>query len=154
MPFSAQVALSIIAHENSAEDIARQTRVTPVTYALAVGDGAGANQAQVAWSDARTLSGSTETLTLSNLPDTRDGVSVTVGFASLKAIYVKNTHASLSLTVAPAGLATNSQYVIAPGGAAVHITPTAGGQAYTSIVVSGTAGGTYDIVLVGNGGVS
>lgn len=154
MALSAQVALSIVAHETSAEDIARQTRVTPVAYALAVSNGSGANQAQVAWSDSRTLAGSTETLTLSGLADTRDGVSVSVNLSALKAIYVKNTHASLSLTVAPAGLATNSQYVIAPGGAAVHITPTAGGQAYTSIVVSGTVGGTYDIVLVGNGSVS
>lgn len=154
MSFSAQVALSLIAHERSAEDIARQTRVTPVSYALAVGDGPGANSAQVAWSDSRTLSGTTETLTLASLADTRDAVPVTVGFASLKAIYIKNTHASLSLTASPAGLATNSKYVIAPGGAAVHITPTAAGDAYTSIVIAGTAGGTYDIVLIGNGGVS
>lgn len=154
MSLSAQIALSLIAHETSSEDLARQTRVTPVSYATAVGNGPGANQAQVAWSDSRTLSGTTETLTLSGLADTRDGVAVTVSFTALKAVYIKNTHASLPLTASPAGLATNSKYVIAPGGAAVHITPTAAGDAYTSIVIAGTAGGTYDIVLIGNGSVS
>jgi hypothetical protein len=154
MSLAAQVALSIVAHENSSEDIARQTRVTPASYALLVGNGTGANQAQVAWSDSRTLAGSSETLTLSGLADTRDGVTVTVNLTAVKAIYVKNTHATLPLTVSPAGLATNSKYVVCPGGACVHITPSAAGDAYTSIAVAGTAGGTYDIVLVGNGSVS
>ena len=62
MPLNAQVAVSIVAHETAAGDLSRQMRVTPATYAMLFTDGTGANQAQVVWSDSRTLSGSSESV--------------------------------------------------------------------------------------------
>ena len=87
MALSAQVSLSILAHETSSGDLSRTLRATPATYSVVLSDGTAAYQAQVVWSDARTLAGSSETLNLASLADTRDGASVTVTLTAVKAAY-------------------------------------------------------------------
>lgn len=153
MPLNAQVALSIVAHETSYGDLSRQMRVTPASHSVVLSDGTAANQAQVVWSDSRTLAGGSDTLALSSLADSRDGASVSVNITSVKVIYIKNTHASSSLTFS-GGPLTASGVSIAAGGACVITDSTAGGMSSGSISVSGAAGGTYEIVLIGEGSVT
>jgi hypothetical protein len=152
MAFSAQITLSLLAHESEAGDISTALRVTPASYAVAMTDGTAANQAQVAWSDNRTLSSSSETLALSALPDVRSGATVTVTITAVKAYYVRNRGASsLAFAGAPfpaAGL------TVAAGAVAMQSDQSAAGMAASGVTVTGTSGGSYDIVLFGEGSVS
>lgn len=152
MALNAQIAISIVAHETANGDLSRQMRVTPATYAIVLADGTAAGQAQVVWSDSRTLSGSTETLTLSSLADTRDGAAVTVSLTAVKAAYVRNSHASISLTAS--GGPFGSGVTVAPGGCVTLADPTAGGLPATAVTVTASSGAAYDIVLVGEGAVT
>ena len=149
MALNAQITLSILAHETSSGDLSRTLRATPANYALSLGDGTGANQAQVVWSDSRTVSGPSETLNLSSLPDTRDGASVSVALTAVKVAYIRNAHATTALTVS--GGPFGSGYTLPAGAAAVHADPSAGGLAATNVTV---AGATYEIVLIGEGTVT
>jgi hypothetical protein len=153
MPLSAQLALSFLSHESSSGDLARTMRVTPATYALALSDGSGANKAQVAWSDARTLSGASDTLNLASLADTRDGAAAVVTITAAKAIYVKNTHSSISLAFS-GGPLTASGVVLASGGVCFLCNASAAGLGAGTISVAGSAGATYEIVIVGEGSVA
>jgi len=152
MAFSAQITLSLLAHESEVGDISTALRVTPASYAVAMTDGSAANQAQVAWSDNRTLSSSSQTLALSALPDVRSGATVTVTITAVKAYYVRNRGASsLAFAGAPfpaAGL------TVAAGAVAMQSDQSAAGMAASGVTVTGTSGGSYDIVLFGEGSVS
>lgn len=152
MAFSAQITLSLLAHESEVGDISTALRVTPASYAVAMTDGTAANQAQVAWSDSRTLSSSSETLALSALPDVRSGATVTVTITAVKAYYVRNRGASsLAFAGTPfpaAGL------TVAAGAVAMQSDQSAAGMAASGVTVTGTSGGSYDIVLFGEGSVS
>ena len=152
MALNAQITLSILAHESSSGDLSRTLRATPASYALSLTDGTGANQAQVVWSGTRTLSGASETLDLSSLSDTRDGAAVVTSLTAVKVAYLKNTHASIGLTASggPFGTACS----IPAGGAAVHVDPTAAGLSASGVTVTGSAGATYDIILIGEGTVT
>ena len=76
MPINAQVLLSVLSHESTSGDISQTLRVTPATYALSLGDGTGANQAQVAWSDSRTFpAGGEDSFAIRSLTDDRGTVS-------------------------------------------------------------------------------
>jgi hypothetical protein len=175
MALNAQINLSIIAQETSAGDISRTMRATPVSYSVGLTDGTGANQAQIAWSDSRTISGTEETLSLASLPDVRDGASVTVGMTSVNVLYVKNTHATATVLLGSTSAGTFAAshfvgmpankipagaqgYALPPGAAILISVPTQlglttlAGQQFT--VGSSTAGATYDIVIVGRGSVS
>ncbi|NBW16401.1 MAG: hypothetical protein EBR82_51315 [Caulobacteraceae bacterium] len=126
MALNAQIMLSILVHETSAGDLSRTLRATPASYSAVLSDGTAAYQAQVVWSDSRTLAGLSETLNLASLADTRDGATVSV---------------AIGLTVAA-------------GGAYTQIDPTAAGMAAGTITVTGSAGAAYDIVLIGEGAVT
>lgn len=152
MALAAQIQLSILAHETSNGDISRTLRATPVSYAMSLGDGTGANQAQVAWSGSRTLSGSSETLNPSSLPDTRDGAAVVVTLTAVKAAYIRNSHASIGLTAA--GGPFGSGMTVPSGGVVVRTDPTAAGLSAAGVTVTASAGATYDIVLIGEGSVA
>lgn len=152
MALNAQVTFSLLAHETSSGDLSRTLRATPATYAAAIGDGTGANKAQLAWSDARTLSGASESLNLASLADTRDGAAVTATITSVKVVYIKNTGAS-SLTFS-GGPLTGSGVVLAAGGFCVLADTSAAGMAAGTITVAGAAAATYEIVIVGEGSVS
>ena len=145
MSLSAEVFFSIVAVETDTADIARNSRVTRADYFQALTEGTDANQAQIVWSDSR-VSGGTDTLQLSSLSDTRDGASVSVVFSAVKAIYVRNTGSTHTLTLT--GSFSGS---VAPGGILAVVNPTAAGASASSLVVTSTAGATYDIVVVGEG---
>ena len=152
MPLNAQVTLSILAHESNTGDIASTLRVTPASYAVALTNGTAANQAQLAWSDNRTLSGSSENLPLSTLPDVRDGVNATVTMTAVKLWFVRNRGTS-SLAFAGSPFPA-SGLTVAAGAVAMQSDPSANGMAASGVTVTGTAGGNYDIVLIGEGSVS
>ena len=145
MSLSAEVLFSIVAAETDTADIARNSRITKADYFQALTEGTDANQAQIAWSDSR-VSGGTDTLQLSALSDTRDGASVSVVFSAVKAIYIRNTGSTHTLTLS--GSLSGS---VAPGGIFVVVNPTAAGASASSLVVTSTAGATYDIVVIGEG---
>lgn len=153
MALNAQVTFSLLAHETSNGDLSRTLRATPATYAAAIGDGTGANQAQLAWSDARTLAGASEALNLAALADTRDGASVTVAVTSVKVLYLKNTHASTPIGFS-GGPLSGSGVTLAAGGICVLADTSAAGMGAGTITVAGSSGATYEIVIVGEGSVS
>jgi hypothetical protein len=150
MSLDAQILLSILAHETASGDISRTLRATPATYSLSLSDGTGENQAQVVWSDARTLSGASETLNASSLSDDRGSIALT----ALKAVYVKNSStATLTFTPASAAAFGGTQHVRA-GGAALAVASDATGMAAGNLVVAGDAGQTYEIILIGEGTIT
>ena len=148
MPLNAQLTLSILAHETSSGDLSRTLRATPVSYASSLSDGTGAGQAQVAWSATRPLAGASETINPSALADTRDGSPATVTMTAVKVVYVRNKGGS---AISIAGLPITS---VAAGAAAMHCDPSAAGIVAGGVTVTGTVGGTYDIVLIGEGTVT
>lgn len=154
MALSAQIALSVVAHETDTADLARTLRVTSGSYAVGMTDGAGASQAQVAWSDSRTLGGSADTLNPAALADTRDGASVTVALTAIKVVYVKNSHASNSITVASTTLSSSGTVTLEAGACLFVCVPTAAGKTPATFTVSGSSGTTYDMILVGEGTVT
>jgi hypothetical protein len=165
MPLNAQLTLSIMAHETSSGDLSRTLRATPASYSLSLADGTGANQAQVVWSASRTAATTGESLDLRSLSDTRDGAAVTVSFTAVKAIYVRNTHATNSLLIGGStiggfvGLPFSSGLAAAPGGAYFFTSPSGSGFAVNgnSWIARFTGSGgscTYDIVLIGEGTVT
>lgn len=164
MPLNAQLTLSIIAHETSSGDLSRTMRATPVSYAMSLADGTGANQAQVVWSASRTATTANDDLPVDALPDTRDGAAVTVAFSAVKAVYVKNKSGSESLVIGLLGITNfggfpaTPGYTLRPGGCYVFTAPTAegipvlAGHVARLRAVAGTA--DYDIVLIGEGTVT
>jgi hypothetical protein len=152
MALTAQIALSILAHETSSGDLSRTLRATPANYALTLTDGTAANQAQVVWSGTRTLAGASETLNLTALSDTRDGSPATVSMTAVKALYVRNS-GTASLSFAGAPFPASGQ-TVAAGAVAVQCDPSAGGMAASGVTVTGSAGAAYDIVLIGEGSVA
>lgn len=165
MALSAQITLNILAHETSSGDLSRTLRATPASYALSLADGTGANQAQVVWSDSRTVTTTPEDLNLAALPDTRDGAAVVVAFTQVKMVYVRNTHATESLRIGGwagfggfLGLPSTVYMGVPPGGVYLLTNPTAGGWSGGNpcnarfAADSGTC--TYDIILIGEGSVT
>lgn len=152
MALNAQVNLSLLAHETSSGDLSSTIRVTPASYAAAIGDGTGANQAQVVWSGSRTLSGASQTLNLAALPSVRDGVTATVTITAVKALYVKNT-GTATLSFAGAPFPAGGQTVSA-GAVAVQCDPSAAGMAASGVTVTGSAGCAYDLMFIGEGSIS
>lgn len=161
MPLNAQILLSILAHETSSGDLSRTLRATPVSYALSLTDGTGANQVQVVWSDSRTLSGSPDTLTLGSLTDDRG----TVTFTAIKVIYIKNNGSATMLWSdgtwggSPFDDIAASSVNIRPGGVLAIAAPDAGGFSVSSgsqtiVLSSATSGVAYEIVLIGEGSIS
>lgn len=154
MALNAQVTLSVVAHESSAADLARALRVTSAAYSASISDGTGAGQAQIAWSDSRTLGASSDSLNPASLSDTRDGAAVTVAFTAIKVIYIKNSHASNSITVTSTTLSSSGSVTVEPGACLAVAAATAAGKTPANFTVAGAAGTTYDVALLGNGTVT
>ena len=169
MPINAQVLLSVLSHESTSGDISQTLRVTPATYALSLGDGTGANQAQVAWSDSGALAASGNALIdLLGLADERGDVS----FSAVKVLYISNTgQTALSLETSnqdftdewsggPLAIAA-SALTLPAGSVAIFANPSATGwpasgqaQVFRVVNASSTTAGTYDIVLIGEGTIT
>ena len=161
MALDAQILLSILAHESSSEDISRTLRATPASYSLTLGDGTGANQAQVVWSDSRTATTSTSTINLTSLSDDRG----TVAFTAIKAMYLRNTGSVAvnwnggTWTSGPLSAPGDCLLSIPAGGCAVFAAPTAAGYAVPAgsqtIDIDASGGSaTYEIILIGEGTVT
>lgn len=150
MALSAQISMNVLVHESSSGDLAQTLRVTPVSYALAVADGTGAGKAQVSWSDARTLAAASESFSLAALPDVRGGVPATVTMTSVKCWYVRNKGTS---PIVLAGSPFPAAGVTMAAGA-VDLSVVPAGVAASGVTVTGTIGGSYEILLVGEGSVS
>lgn len=152
MPLTAQVTLSIVAHESSAGDLSSTLRATPAAYAETLTDGVGAGKSQVAWSSVRTMAATTETVTPAALADTRSGAAATVSLTAIKAVYAKNT-GSGSLSFAGGPFPAGGQ-TVASGAVVAHIDASASGLAATGITVTGASGRSYELLLIGEGTVS
>jgi hypothetical protein len=165
MPLNAQVLLSILAHETSSGDISQTLRATPATYSLSLTNGTGANQAQVVWSDSRTLPlAADDTPDIRALTDDRG----TVSFSAVKLIYIKNTGAvALNLigngdwNTGPQKLPDTSNYEIPAGGVWLATNPTAAGWAATGVSKwititnqSSSTATSYEIIIIGEGTVT
>lgn len=149
MSLDATILVDIIARETVASGLMSDVRVTPRQYSLILSDGTGANQAQIAWSDSRTLASGSASILLTSISDTRYGNPVTVNFSAVKCIYIKNTHATYTLSFTGAFTAS-----IKPGGVFVLCDPSAAGVPGSTLSVSSTTGATFDIVVIGEGTVT
>lgn len=147
---SAEVLIDVHAQEDRSGDLVRERRTTPFRYFVSLLDGTAANQAQMVWSDSRTLASGAETITFSSIADTRDGAAVSLNFSAVKTVVVKNTHPTLTVTFSGAFTA----WPLKPGGMMAIVDPSADGVAGPSLVVSGSAGVTYDIIVIGEGTVT
>lgn len=168
MALDAQILLSILAHETSSGDISRTLRATPASYSLSLSDGTGANQAQVVWSDSRTIPAeAVEDIDLQSLSDDRGVVS----FSAVKVLYIKNTHASVQIDIRQGVSLANSwdwigyaaddglgETVVPAGGCIMVAAPTAAGVSVADdrkiIRIVAAAGVTYEIILIGEGTVT
>ena len=168
MPINAQVLLSVLSHKSTSGDISQTLRVTPATYALSLGDGTGANQAQVAWSDSRTFpAGGEDSFAIRSLTDDRGTVSIT----AVKVLYIKNT-GSEQITIRAGGALQESwdglgysndtgepgETTLKAGAAIILADPTAAGipanSSADTIYLQAAPGATYDIVLIGEGTIT
>lgn len=166
MALNAQILLSILAHESDAGDISRTLRATPATYALELTDGTGANQAQVVWSDSRTIAADDDdTITIDLLGDDRGNVSMT----AIKAIYIRNT-GSIQIDWMGGGWGsspfediTTGRLRISAGSGVLMTNPSATGWGVSgdpgtqTIIIenqSTTVAATYDIILIGEGAIT
>jgi len=129
--------------------------------------GTGANQAQVVWSDQRTLSASaTEELDLAG--SLTDAFGDTITFTSIKAVYIYAASGNTNDVVvggdAVAALVnwvsdSSDEIILLPDGAALLVAPDATGYAVTAgtgdiLEVTNSAGSTsvtYDIIIIGEG---
>lgn len=131
------------------------------SISLSFADGTAANQANVLWSDSRTLTATSEDLDLAGVLASVYGV--TVALARVKGLYIKNTHATASLTIGGAssnawatlfGDATD-KLVIPPGGFVLLAAPLATGYTVTAgtgdklKIDSGASTIIYRIALLG-----
>lgn len=147
---AANILVDVFAQEQLSGDIVREVRTTPLRYYVSFTDGTAASQAQVVWSDSRTLASGSETLNFSSIADTRDGAAVTINFTAVKAVVVRNSHATHNVTFSGAFTA----WPLKPGGMVTIVDPSADGVDTPTLVVSGSAGGTYDIIIIGEGTVT
>ena len=165
MALDAQILLSILAHETSSGDISRTLRATPASYSLSLSDGTGASQAQVVWSDSRTIDAAgDDTPNVAGLTDDRGAVA----FTAIKLLYIRNT-GSVPLNLigngdwatGPQKLPDTSNYEIPAGGCWLATNPTAAGWSVgasprflTITNQSASTAATYEIVLIGEGTVT
>jgi len=163
---NAQILLQILATENSSSDLSTTVRRTNVSESLTFTNGTGANQAEIVWSDSRTIgAGADDQLFLESLDDGRG----TVGFSAIKLVYVKNT-GTVSLTITggdplvwaagPLGLEVGSTISVPAGGVLMLTNASAAGWVVDGELeqiplsnVSETVAAAYDIILIGEGGI-
>lgn len=147
MSLSAEILCRIVGIETDTADIAKNTRVTKAEYFTAFADGTAAGQAQVIYSDSVTSAG-TDTFQLSSLSDSRDGAAVTINFTAAKVLYIRNTHASNTITVTGAYAGS-----VPAGGVLMAVNPTATGTTASTLYLASNVGTTYEIVIVGEGSI-
>ena len=162
MTLEADILFSIVANETDAGDYAKDVRTTKVENFIALTDGTGANQAQIAWSDSRTATNSGDAIDLRALVDDRG----TITFTAIKAMYFRNTGAAMiywgdvnqpwsafvedlgdSNLLFPAGTA---MLLTASSAAGFEVSP----QSKNINLVAFQGSSTYEIVLIGEGTIT
>jgi len=152
MPLNAQIMLSILAHETSAGDFSRTLRATPASYAATLTDGTGANQAQVVWSDSRTVTAADDYdfPNANGFSDDRGAVT----FTAVKTVYIRNTGpVAISVSFPPAVPADTQ---VAPGAVFFASRTDASGwiQESMSVFNDSQINATYDVIIIGEGTVT
>ena len=123
--------------------------------------GSGSGQVQVLWQASRTFSGTTDTLNTYS-GSLVDSYGTVVALTSVKAIYIQNTSATNSIVIGNAGstpmntlLNATGTLTLNAGDWIVVAAPTSAGWGLTgsnfNILVTGTNGQTYTIVMLGIG---
>lgn len=171
MALSATVKASIAATQTRVLDIASGSAAFNPASSISYSDGAGANQANLIWSDTRTIAASgTDEIDLTGLVNSpqvamTDVYGQTVTFARVKAIYVAAASGNTNNVnvVRPASngfalfLAAGDGLALAPGDVFMWASPTAAGKAVTGgsadllhlINSAGSTTVTYTIVIIG-----
>jgi hypothetical protein len=164
-----KIILSIIGTQTNAKDLVTPQADLVEKIEQSFSDGTGADQAQVIFSDTRTLAGSTnESLDLAGgLPHALGG---TITFSAIKAIIVKARDTNTGNLRVGAGVANAFQgffgasaigNLVTPDGLLVLIDPSATGQAVTGgtgdlLRIENLSAGSsdYDIYIIGEGTVA
>jgi len=165
---TAKILLQILATESSSSDLSSTTRVTNVSRTINFANGTGANQAEIVWSDSRTIAANSQDILdfQAGLADERGPVE----FTAIKAIYIRNTGTVplswLSLSdpedwgSGPLQASESEGLQIAAGGVMLLTNPSAAGWIVESgdeqiqfINPSSTTAATYDIILIGEGAI-
>lgn len=165
MEISAQIVVQINASETESGSISQLAKSTNVRNAITLTTGTGANQAQVAYSAARTIAiDSTQVLDLADLNDSRG----TLTFTAIKALYIKNTGTVPIKWIGygdwdtgPQKLPDASEMEIPAGGIYLATNPSAAGwtvgasaEYLTLENQSVTTAATYDVVMIGEGSIT
>jgi hypothetical protein len=161
MSLSIAASLGIRATETVASDLSSARDLLNLTFSQEFTDGTGNNQCDKIFHDQRTLPGGfTEDLDLYGSLTGKLSTAV-INFAKIKLIYIKNTSATLTLTL---GGSTNplvnwvgasGDLVKIPPGGVLFLTAPLAGFAVTAatgdiLTVSSSGACTYDIVLAGS----
>lgn len=164
MTLNAQILLQLLATESSSSDLSTTVRTTNVQRSLTFTNGTGANQAQIVWSDSRTIASlADDQLFLESLEDARG----TVSFSAVKAVYIRNTGTA---TVAISGNATEpwgsgpfdlpeeARIFVAPGGILLLTNASAEGwlvnDEFDQLTLTSELNATYDIIMIGEGSIT
>lgn len=167
MDLTAQILLQIAAVETTTADLSSTVTTTNINQSLSLATGTGANQAQIVWSDSRTIDiAADDILDMSSLADARG----TVVFSAVKLIYIRNTGAApinwignMDWDTGPQKLPDASSYEIPPGGVYLATNPSASGWAVGASAEyltlqntepTETLSATYDILLIGEGSIT
>jgi hypothetical protein len=165
MALSSNIVTKVSAVYSSAADFAVPTQDVELRWTTTFTSGTGSGQADLMWSDERTIAASgTDSLDLTGTA-IKDVFGNGLAFVKVKAILVKaaagNTNnvvvggAGSNTFVGPFADATDKA-VVPPGGQAIFIAPAAGwtvtattGDLLLIANSGGTTGVTYDILIVG-----
>lgn len=149
MSLTGKIRLNVEATDSRTADLETATSPTSLSATWAITSGTGLNQANIVWSDERTLTtGANEDLDVSG---GLTGLFGAVPFVKIKGvIFVANAANTTSLTVSrpaangvPLFAAASDAVVLTPGGFFVLVDPSAAGIAVTA--------GTGDLINVLNG---
>lgn len=173
MTLTAKILLQILATESSSSDLSSTTRVTNVARTVNFANGTGANQAQIVWSDSRTIS--VEVVDILDLAAGLADDRGSVEFTAIKAIYVRNTGTvPLSWRAPLLALADTEDWGSGPlqadetqgvqipaGGILLLTNPSqdgwlvgSGDEQIQILNPSDTAAAAYDIILIGEGTIT
>ncbi len=169
MTLTAKILLQILATESSSSDLSSTTRVTNVSRTINFANGTGENQAEIVWSDSRTIAADDGDILDfgAGLADDRGSVE----FTAIKAIYIRNTGTVplswLSLAdpedwgSGPLQASESEGLQIAAGGVMLLTNPSAvgwivdnGDEQLQFINHSETTAAAYDIILIGEGTIT
>jgi hypothetical protein len=148
MSTSAQIQISVLAHEATTGDLHSTMRVTPANYSLVLENSAGT----VVWSDSGSVgANSTVNIDLANLTDDRG----TVAFTSVRFVYIKNIGTG-ALTIAAAG---SNPWAGTPAGLPLTVFASAySNQAVSAgskvIAITSTTASQYEIIVIGQGAIT